>query len=203
MNSAEEQVPSGPCSDAAEFRPGFADGEIDPRFDLDSGFRGVYARACDGIGESVLGIDQSHEHGDIRRGDPRLDIGQIGLREGALTAASDVMEIEIFGPGGHTARPHLTIDLTRVMGRVLTDLPDAVVVAADTSEQVTVVFGTAHAGDAANVIPARAVLRGSVRTTDTEVAERMEKLVETELGAILDPTGASWRLNYRRGFLPS
>jgi len=113
------------------------------------------------------------------------------------------MEIEIFGPGGHTARPHLTIDLTRVMGRVLTDLPDAVVAAADTSEQVTVVFGTAHAGDAANVIPARAVLRGSVRTTDTEVAERMEKLVETELGAILDPTGASWRLNYRRGFLPS
>ena len=134
--------------------------------------------------------------------DPRLDIGQIGLREGALTAASDVMEIEIFGPGGHTARPHLTIDLTRVMGRVLTDLPDAVVAAADTSEQVTVVFGAVHAGDAANVIPARAVLRGSVRTADAEVAERMEKLVETELAAILDPTGASWRLNYRRGVPP-
>lgn len=57
MNSAEEQIPSGPCSNGAEIRPGFSDGGIDPRFDLDSGFRGVYARACDGVGESVLGID--------------------------------------------------------------------------------------------------------------------------------------------------
>ena len=57
MNSAEEQIPSGPCSNGAEIRPGFSNGGIDPRFDLDSGFRGVYARACDGVGESVLGID--------------------------------------------------------------------------------------------------------------------------------------------------
>jgi len=134
--------------------------------------------------------------------DPRLDIGQIGVRSGAITAASDIMEIEISGPGGHTARPHLTVDLTAVLGRVLTELPAAVVAAADSPEQVTVVFGAAHAGDAANVIPARASLRGSVRTADIETWDRMEKVVESELAAILAGTGATWRLNYRRGVPP-
>lgn len=134
--------------------------------------------------------------------DPRLDTGQIGLRTGPITAASDIMEIEITGPGGHTARPHLTVDLTRVMGRVLTDLPTAIVAAADSPEQVTVVFGSAQAGDAANVIPARAVLRGSVRTADIDTWDRIGKIVESELAAILGGTGATWQLTYRRGVPP-
>lgn len=134
--------------------------------------------------------------------DPRLDVGQIGVRGGAITAASDIMEIDIAGPGGHTARPHLTVDLTKVMGRVLTELPPAIVTAADSPEQVTVVFGAAHAGDAPNVIPARASLRGSVRTADVETWDRMEKVVESELVSILAGTGATWRLSYRRGVPP-
>lgn len=134
--------------------------------------------------------------------DPRLDIGQIGVRSGAITAASDIMEIEIAGPGGHTARPHLTVDLTAVMGRVLTELPTAIVAAADSPEQVTVVFGAAHAGDAPNVIPARASLRGSVRTADIETWDRIEKVVESELATILAGTGATWQLAYRRGVPP-
>lgn len=131
--------------------------------------------------------------------DPRLDTGQIGIRSGAITAASDIIEIEIAGPGGHTARPHLTVDLTAVMGRVLTELPAAIVAAADSPEQVTVVFGAAHAGDAPNVIPARASLRGSVRTAALETWDRMEKVVESELAEILAGTGATWQLTYRRG----
>jgi len=134
--------------------------------------------------------------------DPRLDVGQIGLRTGPITAASDIMEIELSGPGGHTARPHLTVDLTRVMGRVLTELPDAIVTAADSPEQVTVVFGSAHGGDAANVIPARAVLRGSVRTADVDTWDRIGKIVETELAAILSESGATWQITYRRGVPP-
>ena len=134
--------------------------------------------------------------------DPRLDTGQIGLRTGPITAASDIMEIEITGPGGHTARPHLTVDLTRVMGWVLTELPTAIVAAADSPEQVTVVFGSAQAGDAANVIPARAVLRGSIRTADIDTWDRIGKIVESELASILGGTGATWQLTYRRGVPP-
>src|SRR5215467_12981831 len=43
--------------------------------------------------------------------DPRLDAGQLGVRSGAITAACDKIEVRVSGPGGHTARPHLTVDL--------------------------------------------------------------------------------------------
>src|SRR5581483_11181571 len=43
--------------------------------------------------------------------DPRLETGRIGLRTGPITAACDHLQVTLSGPGGHTARPHLTVDL--------------------------------------------------------------------------------------------
>ncbi|MCU1688865.1 MAG: N-acyl-L-amino acid amidohydrolase, partial [Jatrophihabitantaceae bacterium] len=55
--------------------------------------------------------------------DPRVTTGQVGLRVGPITAACDRVEIRLSGPGGHTARPQLTVDLVYALGRVITDLP--------------------------------------------------------------------------------
>ncbi|MGH3600579.1 MAG: amidohydrolase, partial [Pseudonocardiaceae bacterium] len=40
--------------------------------------------------------------------DPRLGVGQVGTRVGPITSASDLVELRLSSPGGHTARPHLT-----------------------------------------------------------------------------------------------
>ncbi len=58
--------------------------------------------------------------------DPKVDVGRVAVREGALTSATDMVMLELHGPGGHTARPHLTVDLVRVAAMVATELPDAV-----------------------------------------------------------------------------
>ena len=58
--------------------------------------------------------------------DPRLDAGQLGVRSGAITAACDKISVRITGPGGHTARPHLTADLVYALGKILTEVPAAV-----------------------------------------------------------------------------
>ena len=42
--------------------------------------------------------------------DPQLPAGQVGVRSGPFTAAADKVEVRLTGPGGHTARPHLTVD---------------------------------------------------------------------------------------------
>ncbi len=57
--------------------------------------------------------------------DPRLEVGQIGLRVGALTAAADRLLVRLTGPGGHTSRPHLTADLVFALATVVTELPAA------------------------------------------------------------------------------
>ncbi|MGW0182473.1 amidohydrolase, partial [Nocardia sp. NPDC003345] len=43
--------------------------------------------------------------------DPRLEVGRVGIRVGAITSAADTVELVLDSPGGHTSRPHLTSDL--------------------------------------------------------------------------------------------
>ena len=58
--------------------------------------------------------------------DPKLDVGLIGVRHGAISSASDLLEITLSGPGGHTARPELTVDLVRIAADLVRDLPEQV-----------------------------------------------------------------------------
>ena len=66
--------------------------------------------------------------------------------------------IRLHGPGGHTARPHLTVDLVAVAGRLAAELPGRA--ARELDPSLNLVFGALHAGDAANVIPATAHAAG-------------------------------------------
>ena len=83
---------------------------------------------------------------------------------GSITSASDLVEINLTGPGGHTARPDLTVNLIDVVGRLSVELPRLVSERVAHAGPVRLVFGIVQAGDAANVIPNRAMLRGSIRT---------------------------------------
>src|SRR6478752_1208406 len=55
--------------------------------------------------------------------DPRVDVGKVGLKTGPITSACDKVSIRVSGPGGHTARPHLTADLVFALAKILTELP--------------------------------------------------------------------------------
>jgi amidohydrolase len=131
--------------------------------------------------------------------EPKIDAGQIGVRVGAITSAADLVTIELHGPGGHTARPHLTVDLVAVVGRLVAELP-AAMRAADPS--LNLVFGAVHAGDAANVIPATAMLRGTLRTPDRDAWDAAPDQLEDALRAVLEPTGATYELHHERGVPP-
>lgn len=134
--------------------------------------------------------------------DPKLEVGQVGVRAGAITSAADMMTVTLHGPGGHTARPELTVDLVRVAAMVATDLPNAVRARARGAAPLTIVFGSMRAGEAGNVIPSRAVLRGTVRTTDREVWTDADVVVADALRDLVEPTGAVVELEYTRGIPP-
>lgn len=134
--------------------------------------------------------------------DPKIDLGQIGLRTGPMTAASDSVEITVRGPGGHTARPHLTVDLIRTMADLAQAFPDEVRRRLDSPDDVVIVFGAVHAGDAANVIPASGVLRCSVRCADRDTWDRAESVVREVLHDLLAGSGAAVDITYLRGTPP-
>ena len=78
--------------------------------------------------------------------DPRLDVGQIGLRSGPITAACDKIVVRVSGPGGHTARPHLTADLVYALGKIVTELPAALSRRVDPRSSLSLVWGRVSAG---------------------------------------------------------
>jgi amidohydrolase len=132
--------------------------------------------------------------------DPKVDVGHLGVRVGALTSSTDMIAVTVRGPGGHTARPELTVNLLAVVGRLLSELPGRV--ASLATGPVRVVFGSVHAGDAANVIPVEAVVRGTFRTPDREVWAQAGKLVDAAVEQTLAGTGASWVVEHVRGVPP-
>jgi len=134
--------------------------------------------------------------------DPRLEVGSVGLRVGALTSAADLIELRLTSPGGHTSRPHLTADLVHALGTVITSLPALLSRRVDPRSGTVLVWGAVHAGQAANAVPQDGVLRGTLRTADHEVWTALEPLVAASVESLLAPTGVGFSLDYRRGVPP-
>jgi len=91
--------------------------------------------------------------------DPRLDAGQLGVRSGAITAACDRIQVRVSGPGGHTARPHLTADLIYALGKIITEVPAALSRRVDPRASLSLVW----AGSAPGPWPTRSPTPGSSR----------------------------------------
>jgi len=134
--------------------------------------------------------------------DPRLPSGQVGLRVGPITSACDMIELDVHGPGGHTSRPQLTVDVVGALAAVAARLPALVDERLDPRSGALLVWGAVHAGEAANVIPRQGSLRGTLRVRDRTAWELAEPVVTELVEQLLAPTGAGYRLDYIRGVPP-
>jgi amidohydrolase len=140
---------------------------------------------------------------------PQFDAGTVAVRSGAFTAAADEVEIRLTGPGGHSARPHLTVDLVHALGRLVADVPALVRRRADGRtrvdgpSKVTMVFGRIAAGGAAaNAIPSEGSACAVVRCLDETIWELLPELVDRAVTVALKGTGAQAVVGYTRGVPP-
>lgn len=134
--------------------------------------------------------------------DPRVDAGRIGLRHGAITSACDRLEIALDGPGGHTARPHLTTDLVTAAARVATDVPALIARRVDTRVGLALTWGRIESGHAPNVIPQHAELSGTVRCLDLEAWRQAPDIVHAAIDEVATMHRAKSEITYVRGVPP-
>ncbi|WP_030165549.1 amidohydrolase [Streptomyces sp. NRRL S-813] len=134
--------------------------------------------------------------------DPRVDAGMIGLRQGAITSACDRLEVSLDGPGGHSARPHLTTDLVTAVARVVTDVPALVGRRVDTRAGLAVTWGRIESGHAPNVIPQHAELSGTVRCLDINAWRHAPDIVVAAIDEVANLHKAKSEINYVRGVPP-
>ncbi|MFD8383227.1 M20 family metallopeptidase [Streptomyces sp. NPDC059679] len=134
--------------------------------------------------------------------DPKVDVGRIGLRIGAITSACDRLEVSLDGAGGHTARPHLTTDLVTAAAKVITEVPAVLSRRVDTRSGLAVTWGRVESGHACNVIPQHAELSGTVRCLDLPAWREAPDLVHAAVDEIATLHGAKSEINYVRGVPP-
>jgi len=135
--------------------------------------------------------------------DPRLDVGKIGTRVGAITAACDKITVRVTGPGGHTARPHLTADLVYALGKIITELPAALSRRVDPRSSLSLVWGRVSAGAAANAIPDDGIVEGTVRCLDDEAWHQAPDLLKALVDSVAAAYGVVAELSYVRNVPPT
>ena len=131
---------------------------------------------------------------------PALQTGKVGLRRGVVTAAADRWECILRGPGGHSARPHETVDLVALAASIVTDLVDLPRRHCDPLRQTSVVtVATISGGDVCNVIPAQVRFGGTVRALDDASRQRIEDAMESVARAAAQNASAEIDWIYDRG----
>jgi amidohydrolase len=110
--------------------------------------------------------------------------------------------VRLSGPGGHTARPHATVDLVYALGRVITDVPGLLSRRADPRHGMSLVWGAVQAGVAVNTIPQQGTVSGTVRMLDRGAWENAEDMVRTLVEQVVAPTGATVDVEYTQGVPP-
>ncbi len=106
-----------------------------------------------------------------------MPAGQIGVREGPGSAGSDRFRAVIQGKGGHAARPQSAIDPVVIASQIVLALQTLVAREVDPMEAAVVSTTAIQAGEAFNVIPDTAELRGTVRTLSPAVREHLQQRV--------------------------
>lgn len=169
--------------------------------------RGIFQPAEETQPGGAFGVAATGAVDDVERifalhCDPRLPVGEVGIREGPITSTIDVVDVKVHGAGGHTARPHLTSDLVYALGTLITGLPGLLSRRLDPRSAPVLVWGAVRAGDAPNAIPRSGSLRGTLRLMQRDAWDVAEKLVTELVAELLAPLQADYQLSYLRGVPP-
>lgn len=129
-----------------------------------------------------------------------LAVGQAALRSGAMMAAAQSMRIGIQGSQTHGASPWSGVDPIAVGAQIVSALQTIVSRNVDITELPTVVtVGTFHAGTRYNIVPAEALLTGTIRTFDPEIKTQVNDLIRQIATGVGAAMGASVEIEISEG----
>ncbi|MGF1568986.1 MAG: M20 family metallopeptidase [Nodosilinea sp.] len=131
-----------------------------------------------------------------------LPLGTVGVRSGALMAASEFFHCTIQGKGGHGALPHQTVDSIVVGAQIVTALQTIVARNVDPTKSAVVTVGQFHGGTAANVIADVVEMSGTVRYFDPVYVDFFAQRIEQIVAGICQSYGASYTFDYEALYPP-
>ena len=132
-----------------------------------------------------------------------LEVGKVGVRDGAFFAASDRFEITIEGKGGHGAMPHASVDPIVTAAHLVTMLQTIPSREIAPKDPVVVTVGRIESGTTFNVIPDDAHMQGTVRSFDADVRRSMPERIERMVEGVSDAMRTDYAFEYDFGYPPT
>jgi amidohydrolase len=116
--------------------------------------------------------------------------GFVSYRPGVINSTADGLSVLFTGKGGHGSRPHVTIDPVMMAGHFIVDVQSVISREKDAAKFGVVTIGSVQAGNAGNVIPDTALLRGTIRSYDDDTRAKMIEGVQRTAKAVALMAGA-------------
>jgi amidohydrolase len=159
------------------------------------GKRMVEDGALDGsrLGPRVASIHALH-------GWPELPLGTVATRVGPIMAASDRFEITVDGAGAHAAWPHRAHDPVVCAAAIVTALQSIVARNVDPLDAAVVSVTVLEAGNAFNVIPGRASIKGTQRSLSESTRALVERRIAEVAEGIALAHGCRATVDIRRNY---
>jgi amidohydrolase len=134
---------------------------------------------------------------------PGAKMGTFGVAPGPMMASSNEFEITVTGRGAHAAMPHNGIDPIMVAVAIAQNLQTLITRNKKPIDTAVLSITQIHAGDAYNIIPNEALLRGTVRTFTTEVLDGIESGMARIVEHTAQALGATAHLRFHRNYPPT
>ena len=105
-----------------------------------------------------------HDHAE-------LQVGQFGFCNDFSMAAVDMMDITIYGKGGHGAVPQNSIDPIVISAQFINEIQTIVSRNLSPNDPAVITVGAIHGGTVGNIIPDQVVLRLTIRSYSKEARQ--------------------------------
>jgi amidohydrolase len=156
------------------------------------GVGGADAMMKDRVLEGVDVIVGQHVHAE-------LDPGTFQIKSGFFSAAVDTFYGEIYGKGCHGAYPHEGIDPIFITAQIINAVQAIISRRIDPLEPGVISFGKIQAGTAANIIPSKVQVSGTIRSLNPEVRSKLKKDLEKAF-QLSRQFGGNYKLKITEGY---
>lgn len=131
---------------------------------------------------------------------PDFPVGRTGFKGGLYMASCDEVYITVHGKGGHGATPHQCVDPIAIGAELILNLQTIISRKCDPKIPCVLSFGHFEALGATNVIPSKAILKGTFRTMNEAWRAEALQLIEKQARAIVEGNGGELEIEISKGY---
>jgi amidohydrolase len=119
----------------------------------------------------------------------QLEVGTVGVRDGAVFASCDQFTIDLIGIAGHGGLPHRALDPMPSAAAIVLQMQTLITRETSPLDSASISFGTIHGGESTSSIASRVTLTGAIRAFDPALRERLVTRAEALAVGIAQASG--------------